>query len=145
VHPLLAKAGVDAVFSGDYGPLKFSTKTKDGVRYFQSSIETHIGADMLRGRISSRLLSSQFDCFLEVQVDGPRVDVVVHPVAEISGKEFTPERWREINEYVPPPAPALRRLWEFIGSPRRIALALAGFAVVFGAGMWVGAARRRRA
>ena len=39
VHPLLARAGVKAVFSGDYGPLKFSTAVRDGVTYFQTSIE----------------------------------------------------------------------------------------------------------
>ena len=67
VHPLLKNAKVDAVFTGDLGPLKFSTTTRDSVRYFQSSFETKPSVEMLRGLASSRLLSSQFDNFLEVR------------------------------------------------------------------------------
>lgn len=136
VHPLLVAGGVKAVFTGDYGPLKFSALERDGVRYYQSSIETPVSVDLLRARLSSRILSAQFDNFLEVRVAGPEVEVTVHTVAELSSGEFTPERHRAINEPLPSP-PLAHRVWTAVGTPRRLAalggailgLLLIGFAV----------------
>lgn len=144
VHPLLARAGVAAVFSGDYGPLKFSTLKRDGVRYYQSSIETPVALALLRNRISSRVLSSQFDNYLSVDVVGGQARVTVQTVGEESSGEFTPERHRAITAPGPEPEarPLWRRAWDLVGSPARLS-ALGGLALLaFGAGFLVG--RRRR-
>jgi hypothetical protein len=144
VHPLLAAAKVAGVFSGDYGPLKFSTLERDGVRYFQSSIELPVALPLLQNRIASRVLSAQFDCFLEVAVAGGKAEVRVHPVAEVSSGEFTPQRYREINEPPAPPAEAVfGRVWRTIGSPMRLVALGGAVLVLFGAGYLVG--RRRPA
>jgi len=140
VHPLLAAAGVEAVFSGDYGPLKFSTMERDGVRYYQSSMELPVSLPILQNRVSSRVLSAQFDSFFEVEVDrGGAARVRVHTFAEESSGEFTPARYRAITEVPPPPPrPLLDRVWELIGSPKRLVALGAGLALVFGAGWWIG-------
>ena len=122
VHPLLAASGASAVFSGDYGPMKFSTMDRDGVRYFQTSIEFPVPVVMQRNRLASRLLSSQFDNFLVVSVDDEDVSVDVHTVAAVSSGQFTPERWREINE-VPPDRPQQslwQKAWAMVDSPKRL-------------------------
>lgn len=144
VHPLLAQAGVRAVFTGDYGPLKFSTVERDGVRYYQTSIETPVSLQILRNRLSSRLLSAQFDNFLEVQVEGPGVDVMVHPVAEVSSGEFTPARYRAVNEVQELPEPLARRIWNRIGTPKRLGALVGGLAIVFLSGWLLGRAAGRR-
>ncbi len=145
VHPLLAQAGVTAVFTGDYGPLKFSTLERDGVRYYQTSIETPVSLQMLRNRLSSRLLSAQFDNFLEVRVERSGAEVIVHPVAEVSSGEFTPARYRAINEVPEPAEPLHRRIWQRIGTPRRLGALLGGLVIVFLAGWVVGRAAGRSA
>jgi len=143
VHPLLAGAGVTAVFSGDYGPLKYSTLERDGVRYFQTSIEVPVSLPMLRNRLSSRLLSAQFDNFLEVIVSPAGTDVRVHPVAEVTSGEFTPQRYRDINEApAKPTASMATRIWDLIGSPLRLTMLAVASAALVGAGYLVG---RRRA
>lgn len=140
VHPLLASSKVDAVFSGDYGPMKFSTRTKDSVRYYQTSMEGSPSIAMLRNNLAARTLSSQFDNFLEVQVDGASSNVVVHTIAETSSGFFTPQHYAEVTAPAPP-EPLLRRVWEKIKDPKRLALVIAGFAIIFGAG-WVTGRRR---
>jgi hypothetical protein len=143
VHPLLAAARTAAVFSGDYGPMKFSTMERDGVRYLQTSIEDSVPVVMQRNRLPSRLLSSQFDNFLLVTVEGREVSVEVRTVAAVSSGQFSPERWRAINEDPPRPT-RWEQVWDLIGSPRRLmALALA-VALVFGAGARWGRRRSSR-
>lgn len=145
VHPLLAQAGVPLVFSGDYGPLKFSTTTRDGVRYVQSSIEDSVSMAIQRGMITSRILSSQFDNYLEVVVAGAAAEVKVHTVAEFSSGQFTLERYRVVNTPLPPkPVPVWRRIWELIGSPRRLLALGVGAGILFAAGWWAGRRRFRR-
>ena len=144
VHPLLARARVDAVFSGDLGPLKFSTRNRDRVGYFQAAIETEPSVGILRDLPSSRLLSSQFDNFLEVVVDGPSVDVRVHTVAEVSSGAFTPEHYGMVNAEEPMSIATVGRgIWRRVTSPMWIAALglLAAFA--FGAG-WVASDKFRR-
>lgn len=145
VHPVLTQAGVDAVFAGDYGPLKFSFTEKDGLRYYQSSIEGDVKLGIVRELISSRLLEQQFDNFLHVTVRGPRVDVEVRTVGETSSGKFTPEHWREVNLWQPPPPPLATRLWKVVGSPKRLAVLALFTAGLFGAGWLAGRrwARRR--
>jgi hypothetical protein len=141
VHPLLASGGVGAVFTGDYGPLKFSTTERDRVRYYQSSIETPVALTILRNRIPSRVLSAQFDCFLEV-VGGSQLEVRVHPVAEVSSGEFTPDRHRAINAVLP--QPKVSRLAELVGSPRRMGLVAVATLGLLGLGFLVGRRTGRR-
>ena len=137
VHPLLAKAKVHALFSGDYGPLKFSTMTKDSVRYFQTSIEGSPSLTMLQRRLKSRLLSSQFDNFLEVTVTGPAVDVAVHTVAEVSSGFFTPQHYRAVDVAVQPKEPTQReKIWVVIGSPKRLVALFLGVLLLVGSGWW---------
>jgi len=147
VHPVMSQAGVAAVFAGDYGPLKFSFMEKDGVRYYQSSLEGDVKLAMLRDLISSRLLASQFDNFLLVTVRGPVVDVEVRTVGETSSGKFTPHRWREVNLWQAPPPPLPARLWRVVGSPKRLAVIALFSAGIFGAGWFAGRrwARRRPA
>lgn len=142
LHPALARARVDALFSGDYGPLKFSTMTRDGVRYYQSSIEDNVSTGIQRMRPASRILSSQFDNYLEVHVDGPAVDVEVHTVAEVSSGQFTPQRYAIVNEPLPPP-PLWNRLLQHVGR-KRLAAAAAFVVLMFGVGVLIGRASRRR-
>lgn len=123
VHPLLVGRTVRAVFGGDFGPMKFSHMRRDGIDYIQSSVEGIPDIKMLRDLISSRLLSQQFDNFLHVTVVGSRVTVEVETVGEFSMGNFTPQRWRAVNEYEPPNKPIMERLWDadVLGSPRRLA------------------------
>ena len=121
VHPLLVRGKVDALFSGDYGPMKFSTMTRDSVRYFQTSIEGSPSIGMLQHRLKSRLLSSQFDNFLEVKVAGPKVDVVVHTIAEVSSGFFTPQHYNAVEVPLQPEVESkTQKLWDVIGSPKRL-------------------------
>ncbi|MEO8140576.1 MAG: metallophosphoesterase [Gemmatimonadota bacterium] len=140
VHPLLASGRVSMVFSGDYGPLKFSALNRDGVQYLQSSIEDSVPMIMQRNRIPSRVLSSQFDNFLVVSTRGPEVSLDVRTVAAVSSGQFTPSRYHEINQ-IPPSRPAEslgQRAWELVGSPKRLVALLLGVGTVFAAGMFVG-------
>jgi hypothetical protein len=133
VHPVLSRGGVQAVFSGDYGPLKFSTLARDGVRYFQCSIETPVGLRMLQINPPSRVLSAQFDNYLEVVVRGGQADVRVHTISEVSSGEFTPERHRAVTARLPPePRPwheVLLNSRKIIGASALAAGILAGWAI----------------
>lgn len=117
VHPLLVAGNVRAVFAGDYGPMKFSHMRRDGIDYLQCSIEGNVSVAMLRGLMSARLLSQQFDNFLYARVDGSRVTIDVETIGEMSSGKFTPERWRAINEYEPRKQSLEERLWNLVGSP----------------------------
>ena len=143
VHPLIAQAGVDAVFAGDYGPLKFSFTEKDGVRYYQSALEGNVGLSILREMMSSRLLERQFDNFLYVTVAGDSVDVAVRTVGETSSGKFSPEHWREVNQYRAPEPSLPVRVWEKIRDPKRLAALLFATGVVFLSGFFFGRRRAR--
>jgi hypothetical protein len=138
VHPLLAQHRVAAVFAGDYGPLKYSFTEKDGVRYYQSSIEGDVSLGIVRQLISSRLLERQFDNFLYVTVRGPVVDVEVRTVGETSSGKFTPEHWREVDLWEPPTPPLATRVWKVVGSPKRLAVLALFAAGLFAAGWFAG-------
>jgi hypothetical protein len=117
VHPLLVGRNVRAVFGGDLGPLKFSHVRRDEVDYVQSSIEGDPSLARLQISNSSRLLSQQFDNYLYVTVDGPRVDIDVRTVGEFSRGNFTSQRWREIESYRPP---LKKRMQDLLGNTRRL-------------------------
>jgi len=142
VHPLIARAGVDAVFAGDYGPLKFSFTEKDGVRYYQSAMEGDVGLSILREMMSSRLLERQFDNFLYVTVRGSEVNVAVRTVGETSSGKFSPEHWREVNLYQAPEPPLPVRIWQKIRDPKRLAALILAIGAIFLSGYLLG---RRRA
>jgi hypothetical protein len=144
VHPLMSQAGVGAVFAGDYGPLKFSFTEKDGVRYYQSAIEGDVKIGIVQQLISSRLLEQQFDNFLHVTVRGPRVDVEVRTVGETSSGKFSPDHWRDVNLWQPPPPPLATRIWRVVGSPKRLAALALFSAGLFAAGWWAGRRYGRR-
>jgi predicted phosphodiesterase len=140
VHPLLAAAKVAMVFSGDYGPMKFSAMERDSVQYLQSSIEDSVPVQMQRNRIPSRLLSSQFDNFLVVTTKGAEVSLDIKTVAALSSGQFTPERFYEING-IPPTyhRPTFAEsLWDLIGSPKRLVGLALVVAMLIGVGVLVG-------
>ncbi|MGH7476600.1 MAG: metallophosphoesterase family protein [Longimicrobiales bacterium] len=151
VHPLLVGRKVRAVFAGDYGPMKFSHVRRDRIDYVQSSVENNTGLQILRNRIQSRLLYQQFDNLLRVTVTGDRADVAVIPVGAFTGGKFTPQRWREINEYEAPRTLTQRgwdRLEVLAGGPRRALALLVGTAgllgLALGAALALVIGRRRR-
>lgn len=127
VHPLLAREGVDAVFAGDYGPLKFSQLARDGVQYAQTSIENRISLAMLRGRELSRLLSAQLDNFLLVRVEGDDVRIEVRAVGAFSTDKFTPQRFREVVEH--DRETFARKVFKRMDSPSKLMPYLVGVAV----------------
>jgi hypothetical protein len=132
VHPLLQAGKVAAVFSGDYGPMKFSHMARDGIQYYQSSIEDSVSVAIQQALPSSWRLSSQFDNFLLVTVEGPAVDIAVHTVTETSSGAFTPQRWNAIAAGANRPPSVRSRVWDLIGSPKRLVL------LVFLVGLYTG-------
>lgn len=123
LHPLLVGKNVRVVFGGDFGPMKFSHMRRDNIDYIQSSIEGIPSLAILRALNSSRLLSQQFDNYLLTKVKGADVALEVKTVGEISLGNFTPQRWRAVDDYQPPQKPWFRRLFDednLLGSPRRI-------------------------
>jgi hypothetical protein len=99
VAPLFQDRPVRAVFSGDYGPMKFAHLLRGDVHYLQTSVENKVSMPMLRGREASRMLSSQFDNYLVVDVDGPEVRYSVRAVGALSTGKFSPARYRDVFEY----------------------------------------------
>jgi 3',5'-cyclic AMP phosphodiesterase CpdA len=131
VHPLLIGRKVRAVFAGDVGPRKFSHLKRDGIDYLQSSI-ADIPMRILRSHWRHRMIAQQFDNYLHVTVDGPRVHIQVHTIGELSSGQFTPENWREMLKPGPvEDQPVLSRVWEVIGSPRRLILIAFVMAICF--------------
>ena len=131
VHPLMVGRNVRAVFGGDFGPMKFSHLRRDGIDYLQSSIEGVADIGIMRELNSSRLLSQQFDNYLHVTVEGPRVNFEIKTIGEISMGNFTPERWRAVDEYQPPLSKRTRNL---LGDTRRLAMLSLLTLICFGAG-----------
>jgi hypothetical protein len=116
VHPILAEAGVEAVFTGDYGPVKFSHSVRDGVDYFQSGIAGNPSVGNRKNHEWDRLLARQFDNFLVVDIADGDVTYDVESTGEISSDHFTRELWWEVHgTIVPPGAPSgrehLAALW----------------------------------
>lgn len=110
VHPILAEGNVRALFSGDYGPVKYSHRLRDGVNYYQSGVAPDPGLEILRGHEWNRILAQQFDNWLLVTVDGPSVDVDVETIGETaSGGHWSPDRWLAVYETTRrPPRPIAR-------------------------------------
>jgi 3',5'-cyclic AMP phosphodiesterase CpdA len=131
VHPLLVGRNVRAVFGGDFGPMKFSHMRRDEIDYIQSSMEGIPSIERLRSWNSSRLLSQQFDNYLYVKVNGPHVAVEVQTIGAVSLGNFTPQRWRAVDEYEPP---LMTRVWNVIGNSQRLMALAVSILVCFFSG-----------
>lgn len=135
VHPTLVRGGATAVFGGDFGPMKFSHLSRDGIDYYQVSIEGEVDPEMLRAREASRILSQQFDCFLHVVVDDQGVTYKVVALGETSLDKFTPDLWRSAYDPEATPLPPFwMRVWKRIGTPRRLAGLALIVALIFSCG-----------
>ena len=149
VHPILAEAGVTAVFTGDYGPAKFSNTERDGVLYFQSGIAPDPSLEILRGHEWNRLLERQFDNFLVVDVTRDEVAIDVETTGIVSSGHFTRERWWDVHgDIVRPPAPGGRDHLAAIWAIPRGRVVILGALGAFGLGGlvlgWLIGSRRRR-
>jgi hypothetical protein len=138
IHPLLRPAGVRAVFSGDYGPLKFSHLTRDSVQYLQGSMEGIMKLATLRAIPTSRVLSAQFDNFLFVTVRGPSVEVQVKTLGEWSSPQYEPAFFLATTEPPPPPVTGFRKWVAYLVTPRKLAALGALALLAFLAGWMVG-------
>lgn len=157
VHSLLAGRKVRAVFGGDHGPMKFSHLRRDGIDYIQSgiedvySIENPKSLELLLEREADRLLAQQFDNFILVRVDGPEVHVEVKTVGAMTSGKLSPQRFREVygdvGHAVPPRPPGRsfsQRVWDIIGTPRRLGSLALLVGVCYLAGAVSAAAWNRR-
>ena len=164
VHPLLAKTGVRAVFSGDLGPSMYTHMTRDTVEYFRSILNAAVDNPLEDKGPSGLIRTVQFENFLFVQVDGSQVSYSLETVGGISSGAFAPARWREAFgpepdpgryydplTYRPRPRPSpsppslMSRVRRLAGSPGRMAAVVGLGGLVFLAGVGVGARRRRPA
>ncbi|MDX1393730.1 MAG: metallophosphoesterase [Gemmatimonadota bacterium] len=149
VHPILARAGVTAVFTGDYGPAKFSNTERDGVLYFQSGIAPNPSLEILRGHEWNRLLAQQFDNFLVVDVTEDEVAIDVETTGIVSSGHFTRERWWDVHgDIMRPPEPGGREHLGAIWAIPRGRVVIVGALGACGVGGlllgWLIGARRRR-
>jgi hypothetical protein len=141
VHPLLVRGKVRAVFGGDYGPLKFSHESRDGIDYLQSAVEgPNPNTRLLRNLEGSRILNFQLDNFLAVTVHGDEVRYDVEVVGALSSGKLSPTRYREI--FAPRPVSLGERVDRALGGPIRRAVLAALLVGTFAAGFALG--RRRR-
>lgn len=101
VHPLLVDHKVRAVFSGEYGPYKYSHMRRDGIDYLQCAIENDPQVGMMRYQESSRILSQLMDCYLLVHVAGDDVNIELRPVGALTSGNYSPRRWAELYDYQP--------------------------------------------
>ena len=146
VHPLLAGGKVRAVFCGEYGPMKFSHMNRDGIDYFQGSIESAPAEDAVvhaRHRWKSRLLSQQFDNFFHVTVSGADWSVKIETLGEVSSRKFTPQFWHTADQ--PTASRKWKLLWEVLRRPKGLAAIAAVVAIIFSLGYATSAWRGRAA
>ncbi len=135
VHPRLVGAGTEAVFSGDYGPLKFSHTERDGIDYYQSALGGNPPVRLLRTGEFHRHLAAQFDTFLMVEVAGDSYEIEVVPVGATSSGHFSPTRYRELFQEPQSQESLSRRVWRLIGSPARLAALASLFLLAYMAGL----------
>jgi 3',5'-cyclic AMP phosphodiesterase CpdA len=148
VHPILVAGGVRAVFTGDYGPAKFSHTRRDGIDYYQSSVSPDPTIDILRAHEWNRVLAQQFDNFLHVTVADSEVHVEVETLGEVSSSHFSPEHWRAVyggirrpQQQEPGGRDVLRALLEH---PRGRLAAIGGLALALAGGALLGVIVGRR-
>ena len=149
VHPELVRGGVRAVFSGDYGPEKFSHTSRDGIEYYQAAIAPSANLEILRGHEWNRVLAQQFDNFLVVRVAGVDVDVEVQTIGETTSGHFSPDRWRAVYDGItrPPPPPGMDYVVAVWQRPKGRLAILGSLGLVGAGGFVIGllvASRRRR-
>ncbi len=146
VHPVLADAGVRAVFTGDYGPQKFSHMEKDGVEYYQTAMAPDASLGILRGHEWNRILAAQFDNYAVVRVVGEEVEVEIRTLREVSSGHFTPQQWLDVwGTTVRPPRLFFRgKLLQLLEGTRAKVYVAAGLGLVFLGGLVVGIVLARR-
>lgn len=145
VHPLLAEGKVRAVFSGDYGPVKYSHRQRDGVDYYQSAVAPDPGVAMLRGHEWNRILAQQFDNWLLVTVDGPRVAIDVETIGEVgAGGHWSPDRWMAVYGTTRRPAKPVAKdhLDALVATPKGLYAVIGALVAAFLLGLTVATAFR---
>ena len=136
VHPLLRERAVRMVVAGDLGPWKFSHERRDEIDYIQSTVEfTDVPLPMLRNREGSRMISSQVDNFLVVDVDGPEVRYELKALGAFTRGNLTADAWKDVHEY--DKGTLQRKLHNRFNTPERLLRGLglaasAGFAAALG-------------
>ena len=135
VHPLLARSPVRAVFAGDFGPLKFSHGSRDGIDYIQSAVAGSSHLNTLRAFEASRVMNYQLENFVLVEVQGGEAQLTVRTAAALSTGKTSPDRHREVYAE----ERSLReRIGRTLGGPTR-RIVLAGLALLaFAGGALVG-------
>lgn len=164
VHPALVEGGVRAVFAGDVGPTMFTHLERDGVQYLRSTLNAIADGPVRGSNTVARALwalpTLQLETFVRVTVRGEDVAYDVEAVGALTSGAFSPDRWREVfgadpaeDRYYDPealempsaPEPGLAtRVWDAIGTPRRLGALGAVIAFAFVAGWLFGGARARR-
>ena len=136
IHPILVGGDVRAVFSGDYGPEKFSHMRRNGIDYFQSGIAPDPSLGMLLGHEWHRVSAQQFDNFLYVSVAGREVNVDVRTIGEVSSGHFTPQHWRSVYGTIRRPGPpgGRERLRALLEHPKGRWAGMAGLGLAFAGG-----------
>jgi hypothetical protein len=145
VHPILVGKNVRAVFSGEFGPLKFSHMEREGIEYIQSgieiaySLENPLSLDQLRSSEGARLEAQQFDTFLYVTVKDYQVDIEVKTVGAFSSGKFSPERFHDIfSKRKSKLQIAVRQVAEFFSNSKRLVLFSYVLIICFSAGIAIG-------
>ena len=146
VHPVLAGAHVRAVFSGDYGPRKFSHMRRDGVEYYQTSLSPDPAIGILRGHEWNRILAAQFDNYAVVRVVGEEVGIEIRTLREVSSDHFTPQRWLDVwGTTARPPRLFFRgKLRQLLEGTRPKLYVATGLGLVFLTGLFLGIVLARR-
>lgn len=156
VHPILKNYNVRAVFSGDFGPMKFTHLKKDGIHYLRTTIdEKFAGANenvihQLRASEENRNLLTQFDNFLYIEVQDTNVSIDVRTVGALSTGNYSPEVWEKVHgetkidkRFLYDPDKEIKhkkqknlisKFWKAFGSPFRM-IVLGG---VFTLGLFIG-------
>lgn len=141
VHPLLLEHGVRAVVSGEYGPLKYSHRARDGIDYFQTSLGGDPSVRLLRSAESNRVLAAQFDNFLHVSLRGDETSFEVVTLGEMSSGHFSPQQYVDVFIAPDDPQPLWTRVWQVLGSPARLTALGLALAFSFLAGVLVARGR----
>lgn len=146
VHPLLTQHPVRMVVAGDLGPWKFSHEERDDIDYIQSTVEfTDVPLQMLRNRENSRVISSQPDNYLVVDVDGPDVRYELETLGAFTRGKYNGDLWKDIYTY--DEGTVQRKLYRRFNTPERVTRGLlmaagGGFAAALGLMLAIALVRR---
>ena len=165
VHPALVERGVRAVFAGDVGPTMYTHVERDGVHYVRSTLNAIADGPVRGSTPAARALwaipTLQLETFVHVTLRGDEVAYDVKTLGALTSDAFSPDRWREVfgpdreedgfydpaalDEPAGATAPGVGgRIWDVIGSPKRMGALGAAIAFAFACGWVLGGARTRR-